>query len=197
MRAAVSRDWVLARSWQSQRVTRRSLGVLGPFDWESLDRAGDGAVFQPVPSHSGQTSAETFINPGTFFNQISSFDFAPGSGFGASAKQRTIVHILCRSRTPCGGQRKNGGGRLKMRERGCAAGRTLPNIASRLAKRSDRCQKWLPQRQFATPQCEIGFRCGFSQLTFRPEGGKYSRQVFQTQRAPSSRYCAGNETKPA
>src|SRR5882762_1404574 len=29
------------------------------------------------------------------------------------------------------------------------------------------------------PQCEIGFRRGFSQLTFRPDGGKYSRQVFQ------------------
>jgi hypothetical protein len=121
MRAAASRDWVLARSWQSQRVTRRSLGVFGPFDPESVDGAGDGAVFQPVPSHSGQTSAETFINPGTLCNKISSFDFAPESGLGASANQRTIVHILCRSRTPCGGQRKNGGGRLKMRERGCAA----------------------------------------------------------------------------
>ena len=109
MRAAASRDWVLARSWQSQRVTRRSLGVFGPFDTESVDGAGDGAVFQPVPSHSGQTSAETFINPGTLFNKISSFDFAPESGLGASANQRTIVHILCRSRTPCGGQRKNGG----------------------------------------------------------------------------------------
>ncbi len=196
MRAAASRDWVLARSWQSQRVTRRSLGVLGPLDTESVDRAGDGAVFQPVPSHSGQTSAETFMNPGALFNKISSFDFAPESGLGASANQRAIVHILCRSRTPCGGQRKNRGGRLKMPGPGCAAG-TLPNIASRLARRPDPCQKWLPQRQFATPQCEIGFRRGFSQLTFRPEGGKYSRQVFQTQRAPSSRYCAGNETKPA
>jgi len=196
MRAADSRDCVLARSWQSQRVTRRSLGELGPFDCESLDCAGDGAVFQPVPSHSGQTSAETFINPGTLFDKISSFDFAPESGFGASANQRAIVHILCRSRTPCGGQRKNGGGRLKMPGRGCAAG-TLPNIASRLAKQPDLCQERLPQRQFGIPQCEIGFRRGFSQLTFRPEGGKYSRQVFQTQRAPSSRYCAGNETKPA
>jgi hypothetical protein len=121
MRAAASRDWVLARSWQSQRVTRRSLCVFGPFDTESVDRAGDGAVFQPVPSHSGQTSAETFINPGTLFDKISSFDFAPESGLGASANQRTIVHILCRSRTPCGGQRKNGGGRRKMRGRGCAA----------------------------------------------------------------------------
>jgi hypothetical protein len=196
MRAAASRDWVLARSWQSQRVTRRSGDALGPFDCESVDRAGDGAVFQPVPSHSGQTSAETFINPGTLFNKISSFDFAPESGLGASANQRAIVHILCRSRRHCGGQRKNGGGRLK-NARARVRGRALPNIASRLAKRPDPCQKWLRQRQFATPQCEIGFRRGFSQLTFRPEGGEYSRQVFQTQRAPSSRYCAGNENKPA
>src|ERR1700737_509902 len=115
MRAAVSKACVLARSWQSQRVTRRSWGVFRPFDHESVDGAGDGAVFQPVPSHSGQTSAETFINPGTLFNEISSFDFAPESQFGASANQRTIVYILCRSRTPCGGWRKNGGGRRKMR----------------------------------------------------------------------------------
>src|ERR1700732_1243753 len=125
MRAAASKDCVLARIWQSQRVTRRSLGVFGPFDPESVDGAGDGAVFQPVPSHSGQTSAETFINPGTLFNKISSFDFAPESGWGASANQQTVVHILCRSRTPCGGQRKNGGGRLKMRE-ARVRGRTLP-----------------------------------------------------------------------
>src|ERR1700730_8951954 len=98
MRAAVSREWVLARSWQSQRVTRRALGALGPLDCESLDRAGDGAVFQPVPSHSGQSSAETFINPGALFNKISSFDFAPGSRLDASANQRAIVHILCRRR---------------------------------------------------------------------------------------------------
>jgi hypothetical protein len=149
MRAAASRDWVLARSWQSQRVTRRSLGALGPFDCESVDRAGDGAVFQPVPSHSGQTSAETFINPGTLFNKISSFDFAPESGLGASANQPAIVHILCSRRTHCGGQRKNGGGRLEMPGRGCAAAQA--NIASRLAKRPDPCQKWLRQRQFATP----------------------------------------------
>src|ERR1700704_5573067 len=108
MRAAASKDCFLARIWQSQRVTRRSWSVLGPFDCESADRVGDGAVFQPVPSHSGQTSAETFINPGTLFNQISSFDFAPESGFGASANQRATVHILCRSRTHCGGERKNG-----------------------------------------------------------------------------------------
>src|ERR1700737_3265442 len=62
MRAAARRDCVLARSRQSQRVTRRSLALTGPFDRESVDRAGDGAVFQPEPSHSGQTSAETFIN---------------------------------------------------------------------------------------------------------------------------------------
>src|ERR1700680_4817037 len=126
MRAAASRDWVLTRSWQSQRVTRRSLGVLGPFDCESVDRAGDGAVFQPVPSHSGQTSAETFINPGTLFNKISSFDFAPESGLGASANQRAIVHILCRSRAHCGGQRKNGG-RKAENARARVRGRTLPN----------------------------------------------------------------------
>jgi len=58
-------------------------------------------------------------------------------------------------------------------------GGTLLNIASRLAKQPDLCQERLPQRQFGTPQCEIGFRRGFSQLTFRPDGGKYSRQVFQ------------------
>ena len=192
MRAAASRDCVLARSWQSQRVTRRSWGAFGPFDCAWVDRAGDGAVFQPVPSHSGQTSAETFINPGTLFNEISSFDFAPESQFGASANQRTIVYILCRSRTPCGGWRKNGGGRRKMRGL-----RHIAKHRRRPAKRPDPGQKRLPQRQFGTPRCEIGFRRGFSQLTFRPDGGKYRPSGFPTQRASSSRYCAGNEKKPA
>ena len=129
MRAAASRDCVLARSWQSQRVTRRSLGVFGPFDCESLDRAGDGAVFQPVPSHSGQTSAETFINPGTLFNEISSFDFAPE----ADLAQVLINGPLC---TSCAGaahivegRGKTGGGRLKMRGRGCAAAHCQTSLA--------------------------------------------------------------------
>ena len=69
----------------------------------------------------------------------------------------------------------------------------LPNIAGRPAKRPDPYQKRLPQRQFATPRCEIGFRRGFSQLTFRPDGGKYRPSGFPTQRASSPRYCAGNE----
>src|SRR5579863_1387006 len=46
MRAEDSKDSVRARSWQSQRVTRRS-GV-------ERDAASDGTVFQPLPSHSGQ-----------------------------------------------------------------------------------------------------------------------------------------------
>src|SRR5438552_6214983 len=40
------------------------------------------------------------------------------------------------------GRGKTGGGRLKMPGPGCAAG-TLPNIASRLARRPDPCQKWV------------------------------------------------------
>src|ERR1700738_4024426 len=96
MRAAASRDCVLARSWQSQRVTRRSWGVSGPFDCESVDRAGDGAVFQPVPSHSGQTSAETFINPGTLFNKISSLTLHPKADWA----QVIINGPLC---TSCAG----------------------------------------------------------------------------------------------
>src|ERR1700732_4338970 len=112
MRAAASRDCVLARSWQSQRVTRRSLGVFGPFDPESVDGAGDGAVFQPVPSHSGQTSAETFINPGTLFNEISSFDFAPE----ADLAQVLINGPLC---TSCAGAAPLVEGRGKTGEEGC------------------------------------------------------------------------------
>ncbi len=63
-----------ARSWQSQRVTRRSLGA--PV------RAG--SVFHPVPSQSGQTSACVlisirldYVNPsGIVFS-----DFAPARRF--------------------------------------------------------------------------------------------------------------------
>jgi hypothetical protein len=37
----------------------------------------------------------------------------------------------------------------------------MASIAGRPAKRSDTRQKRLPERQLATPQCEIGFRRGF------------------------------------
>jgi hypothetical protein len=50
MRAATSSEWARARSWQSQRVTRRSV--------ELCLAAGAPAGFQPVPLHSGQTATE-------------------------------------------------------------------------------------------------------------------------------------------
>src|SRR5882762_405806 len=49
MRAAASNVCARALRRQSQRATRRS----APFE----------TLFHPVPSHSGQTSTETFINP--------------------------------------------------------------------------------------------------------------------------------------
>src|ERR1700694_4107965 len=152
MRAAASRDCVLARSWQSQRVTRRSLGLFGPMDCESVDRAGDGAVFQPVPSHSGQTSAETFINPGTLFNEISSFDFAPE----ADLAQVLINGPLC---TSCAGaaplvegRGKTGEEDSKMRRRGGSA--ALPNIPRRPAKGPDPCQNGSRSANSALPSAK-------------------------------------------
>src|SRR5580698_1349225 len=65
MRAAASKVPARARSWQSQRVTRRSF----PFSLLYLDAPGLAeSVFQPVPSHSGQTSPCVLIN----FNPASS-----------------------------------------------------------------------------------------------------------------------------
>ena|ERR1700677_4988155 len=52
MRAAASKAPVRVRNWQSQRVTRRSLGA--------PELAG--SVFHPVPSQRGQTSAAVLIN---------------------------------------------------------------------------------------------------------------------------------------
>jgi hypothetical protein len=52
MRAAASIAPARVRNWQSQRVTRRSLGA--------LELAG--SVFHPVPSQRGQTSAAVLIN---------------------------------------------------------------------------------------------------------------------------------------
>src|ERR1700683_513658 len=66
MRAAASSVCARARSWQSQRVTRRSLSLslllsllLSSL---SLALARDGSVFQPVPWHSGQTSDWVLAN---------------------------------------------------------------------------------------------------------------------------------------
>ncbi len=60
MFAAANNVWFRARSWQSQRVTRRSLGA--------LERAG--SVFHPVPSHSGQTSACVLVNINFIFQSF-------------------------------------------------------------------------------------------------------------------------------
>src|SRR5579862_732327 len=54
MRAAATSVWARARSWQSQRVTRRSFLV-------PAESGPAGTVFHPVPSHNGQTSAGTLI----------------------------------------------------------------------------------------------------------------------------------------
>src|SRR2546429_8619906 len=62
MRAAISRFPVRARTWQSQRTTRRSL-LRSPLDVSPSAPI----VFQPVPAHSGQVSACAF------------FDLAPAS----------------------------------------------------------------------------------------------------------------------
>src|SRR6478672_1011742 len=88
MRAAASRVWVRASRRQSQRVTRRS----EPIETD----------FQPVPSHRGQTSAETFITWVLFLY----LDFAPADAFCASAKAGVPVYILCRGRASCGELRK-------------------------------------------------------------------------------------------
>src|SRR5271165_2511674 len=88
MRAAASRVWLRARSWQSQRVTLRSLGALGL----------TGSVFQPVPSQSGQTSAAVLINFKPFLNLWKSYPLTlhPDTGFPQVRNQR----CLC---TTCGG----------------------------------------------------------------------------------------------
>src|SRR5215469_15318872 len=54
MRAEASTDSARARSWQSQRVTRRSLMLPAPF--EALR-----TVFHPVPSQNGQIPAGALI----------------------------------------------------------------------------------------------------------------------------------------
>src|ERR1022692_803387 len=73
MRAAASKAPARARSWQSQRVTRRSLGALGLA----------GSVFHPVPSQSGQTSAAVLINFKPYLNCRNSYALTlhPDAGF--------------------------------------------------------------------------------------------------------------------
>src|SRR3979490_2966837 len=103
MCAAASKDCPWARSWQSQRVTRRSFGAPG----------ADETVFQPVPSHTGQTLAGALItgpfqvqdNPFLLSNQIY---FAPTHQLRASPNARPSVYILLRSSGVCGGPRKTG-----------------------------------------------------------------------------------------
>jgi len=112
MRAAASKLPVRARSWQSQRVTRLSFLLPG-----TLELAG--TVFQPVPSHSGQTSSCALFtfNPGSsiLLNSIllnstlpetMFFDFAPARRLPASAKLEMPVYNLCSGRRACGGARK-------------------------------------------------------------------------------------------
>lgn len=55
IRAAVIKEAARARSWQSQRATRRSASE------PSRGPETDETVFHPVPSHSGQTSAGALI----------------------------------------------------------------------------------------------------------------------------------------
>src|SRR6266850_4959467 len=89
MRAAASRVSERAFRRQSQRVTRRS----APF----------ATFFHPVPSHSGQTSAETFMDP-----KPSPLRLCTAKQFRASTNPYLAVYILWRSEDDCGGARKKG-----------------------------------------------------------------------------------------
>jgi hypothetical protein len=60
MFAEASSVWFRARSWQSQRVTRRSFG--------EAERAG--SVFHPVPSQRGQTWACVVVNINLFLQSF-------------------------------------------------------------------------------------------------------------------------------
>src|SRR6266403_82189 len=87
MRAAASRVSERAFRRQSQRVTRRS--------------APSATFFHPVPSHSGQTSTETFMDP-----TPSPFRLCTAKQFRASTNPCPAVYILWRSVGGCGGRRK-------------------------------------------------------------------------------------------
>src|SRR5580700_4913306 len=103
MRAAASKVPTRARSWQSQRTTRRSLLLLS---WGPFELAG--IVFQPVPAHSGQSSAPGLVDftPASsirrnsipfddpFENSI--FDSAPECHLPASTNFKILVYKLCR-----------------------------------------------------------------------------------------------------
>src|SRR6267154_1380980 len=99
MFAAANNVWFRSRSWQSQRVTRRSLGA--------LERAG--RVFHPVPSHRGQTSTCVLVNINfvLILQEIVFSDFAPRPGLPASAKRRASVYNLCRGVRGCGRAEEN------------------------------------------------------------------------------------------
>ena len=114
MRAPASKVSLRARSWQSQRTTRRSLFLSsGALELAEI-------VFQPVPAQSGQTSARILLNfnpassillnsillDSSFLNVLS--DFATGRHLPASAELDMPVYNLCRGECGSGGLRKTG-----------------------------------------------------------------------------------------
>jgi hypothetical protein len=172
MRAAASNVAARARSWQSQRVTRLSLGAL----------ALAGSVLQPVPAHSGQASACVLVN----FNPASSIllnsiplnstllklyyaTLLPDASSWQRETQDACVQAV-KGHQGCGTARKVRSA-FKIRTDRLLAGTIVP-------RRQFLPYTPLPQPHSGTRGCETGFGRGFSQLTFCPERGKYQPSGF-------------------
>src|SRR3974390_3154819 len=146
-------DCPRVRAWQSQRVTRRSF-LLVP------EPPLLGAVFQPVPSQSGQTCAGALITwdlitwgPSIFARKSSASTLHPGASFAQAGKPA----FLC---TSCEGWAWS---------------------VESVGKPSPKSGKPLGEAQFGLERCETGFPRGFSQLTFATFGGEYEPSGFPTQ----------------
>jgi DNA-binding protein HU-beta len=105
--------------------------------------------------------------------KLFSFDFAPCDGFAQGAKTGS----LCTS---------------------CEASASfVDGVGKNMDFLLHKPSTPLKSPRFGQGRCEIGFPCGFSQLTFPTEGGKYERSGFPTQPVgiSPSRYRLGtNET---
>src|ERR1700685_3502571 len=87
IRAAVIKDAACARTWQSQRVTRRSADALSrrPEPVET--------VFQPIPPHNAQTSGGALI---TELPRLRFLDLTvPHPGWFAQVPRRVLLCTSC------------------------------------------------------------------------------------------------------
>ena len=162
MRAAANKESALACNRQSQRVTRRSFEG-GAFEAEAFEAAD--TVFHPVPEHRGHTSAAALITDTR--PMLETIPVPLTLHCCGRFAQVLKPSRLCTSCEPVVRSVEDGG---KMEY-------SFTSEPAVVASSRKPCSK----PQFGPDRCKTGFRRGFSQLTFSPEGAQYQRSGFPTQ----------------